>query len=138
MRRSLSSALFFLVCVGPAFSTAQQDETIRDNETALLRFAELEYPKRASQARIHGIVVVRTKLDDSGNVDSATALSGAELLIPECLDNAKKWRFRPNPKKAAVIVYNFELSPALKPGCSSFVVEPPNFATITTCASEIR
>jgi TonB family protein len=99
----------------------------------------LEYPRLASQALIQGIVVVRAKLDNKGNVVDATALSGAETLTPACLENIKKWRFRPNRKKEVVVVYSFWVDgTVLKPGCNRFVVEPPNFAMITTCAHEIQ
>ncbi len=45
-------------------------------------------------------------LDDQGKVVQAVALSGNDLLLPDCLVNAKKWRFKPNSMRAAVIVYN--------------------------------
>lgn len=141
MKLLLTRVLLLLVCLSIQLRSAraQQDVTIRDNEMTLLKFAELEYPKLASQALIQGIVVVRVKLDDSGGVASDEALSGAGVLTPACLDNAKEWRFKPNASRAAVIVYNFRVNgTALKPGCNNFVVEPPNFATITTCAHEIQ
>jgi TonB family protein len=141
MRPSLLqlSLLLVLLVIGPlALVWAQQDVPISDDEMTLVSFANLEYPKLASQALIQGIVIIRAKLSDKGSVIDATALSGADALIPACLENARKWRFRPNPKKSVVIVYKFKVSGALRPGCSHFMVEPPNFATITTCAHEIQ
>lgn len=142
MKLFLPKVLFLLVplAIGSSMLVlAQEDEMIADKDMTVVRFAELEYPKLASQALIQGIVVVRAKLDGNGSVVDSVALSGAEILIPACLENIRKWHFRPNYKKEVVIVYSFWVEgTALKPGCNRFTVEPPNFATITTCAHEIQ
>jgi|SRR5581483_6130749 len=94
----------------------------------------MKYPPLARAARIQGTVVVRVILEDAGTVKEAEPISGAELLIPDCLTNVKKWRFRPNPRKTAVIVYEFRM-----PGgeCNSvsglFMFRGPNLATIIGC-----
>jgi hypothetical protein len=78
-------------------------------------------------------------LNDEGKVVEATAVSGNDILIPDCLANAKKWRFRPNAKKTVVIVYNFRMTYAVsKSGCSQFMLQAPNFATITSCVPTIQ
>jgi outer membrane biosynthesis protein TonB len=141
MRRFLSPTLLVLVslAISPRSAHAQREETISDKAMTLVKFSTLEYPKRAAQALVQGIVVVRAKLDESGGVVSATAVFGEELLIPASLDNAKQWRFKPNTEKAVVIVYDFRVNEAVsKPGCSNFLIEPPNFATITMCAPGIQ
>jgi hypothetical protein len=134
------SPLFLqLLMIPSAFIFAQESQSISDSEIKLVSSAELEHPKLASQALVQGIVVVRATLDDKGNVIETKALSGAEALIPACLGNARKWHFKPNPKKTVVIVYNFRVdATSSKPGCHHFAEEPPNFATITTCAPEIQ
>jgi hypothetical protein len=77
---------------------------------------------------------MQVTLDDGGAVKDAEAISGAELLVRECLTNAKKWHFQPNSEKTAVIVYHFEL-----PGgeCKSvsglFMFRGPNLATVIGC-----
>jgi len=117
----------------------QQTGAAGDKEPKLVDFADMEYPKLAKAALIQGIVVVQAKLDDKGDVVEVSALSGPETLIPASLENAKKWRFRPNPKRTVILVYNFRVTSALsKSGCSHFEAYPPNFATITTCAPEIQ
>ena len=116
---------------------AQQDATINDRDIKLVDFDGLTYPTIARTAHIQGVVVVRVKLDDKGRVRAATAISGAEILIPECLTNAKKWRFRSNAQNTAIIVYNFRMTDGItKSGCSHFMLLPPNFATITSCLPE--
>jgi hypothetical protein len=118
---------------------SQDERLISNRDMSLLHFVELDYPKLANQALVQGVVVVRAKLDDNGSVVEARALSGAELLIPASVENAKKWRFRPNQEKEAVIIYNFSVDgTSMAPGCRRFTVEPPNFATITTCTHTIQ
>lgn len=118
---------------------AQNDEPISDRETKLLDFSDLEYPPLGRTALIQGIVVIRAKLDDKGNVIDTTALSGSEVLAPDCLSNAKKWRFKPNFKKAVIIVYNFRITEGeSKSACTHFEVVPPNFATVTACMPKIQ
>jgi len=113
---------------------ASPNQVILDKDIKVLAFDEMKYPPLARAARIQGIVVVRVSLDDAGSVKDAEAVSGAELLVRECLTNAKKWKFRPTPQKTAVIIYQFKM-----PGgeCKSvsglFMFRGPNFATIIGC-----
>jgi len=139
MSKNVILAIVFLAISLVTASQSQQDGAISDKEMKLVDFADLEYPKLARTALVQGIVVVRAKLDDKGYVVESTALSGSDVLIPDCLANARKWRFQPNAKKAVVIVYNFRVTDAVsKSGCSHFMLEAPNFATITTCSPQIR
>jgi TonB family protein len=118
---------------------AQQDTTIRDEDVKVLDFESLKYPALAQQSNYQGVVVVRVKLDSDGKVAEATAISGHKLLIPDCLANARKWRFQPTASHAAVIVYNFRLRYGkCKPSGKFFTLETPNFATITGCAITVQ
>jgi TonB family protein len=118
---------------------AQQDTTIRDEDIKVLDFESLKYPVLALQTNYQGAVVVRVKLDSDGKVAEATAISGHKLLIPDCLANARKWRFQPNASHAAVIVYNFRLRYGkCKPAGKFFTLETPNFATITGCGIMVQ
>ena len=83
---------------------------MNDEDLKVVHFEDLRYPPLGRLERIQGVVVVRVKLDEKGNVVEPEAISGAKLLIPESLANAKKWSFQPNSEKAAVIVYNFRLT----------------------------
>jgi|GEM_PF-1301058 len=99
-----------LIIVFARALAAQQDETIYDKDINVTFFEDMRYPPIAREANIQGIVVVRVKINDAGKVTSAVAISGAELLVPEALSNAKKWQFRPNPRKAEVIIYEFRMA----------------------------
>jgi TonB family protein len=72
-------------------------------------FEDLVYPASAREANVQGAVVIRATLDDGGNVVDVFALSGSRALIPDCLVNAKKWKFQPNPEKIVIIVYDFRI-----------------------------
>jgi TonB family protein len=89
---------------------AQQNEPLYDNDINVKSFEEMSYPPIARGAGIQGTVVVSAKLDAAGRVTSATAISGAKLLIPDSLSNAKKWRFSPNTKGLAIIIYEFRIA----------------------------
>lgn len=138
MKIGLNYAVLVLILV--AFSplnsaTQERNETIGDENIKPVDFEELRYPIGARSLHVEGVVVVKVILDGDGGVVQATAMSGAKSLIPECLSNAKKWRFRPNSQKAAVIVYEFRIDPGLCHGGlgSDFIFRPPNLASITSC-----
>jgi hypothetical protein len=57
------------------------------------------------------------------------------MLISDTLSNVRKWRFHPNSKKTAAVIYEFHL---LEGKCNAgrtglFVLRRPNLATVTTC-----
>ena len=111
-----------------------KDEAVDDSDIKATHIEEIKYPPLPRQARIQGIVVVRAKLDDEGNVVSSSAISGHPLLVKDCLSNVLKWKFEPNASKQVVIVYNFQLDPKVcesSPCPSTFSFRKPNLATIT-------
>jgi len=116
--------------------------TRSDRDVEVLDFEDLKYPPLAREARISGIVAVEAELDDKGEVMSAVAISGNAMLIPDCLTNVRKWRFRPNPKRLAVVVYNFRFPcDGIRYNSDTqqqFVLTPPNFATITATAMTVQ
>ncbi len=73
------------------------------------------YPPMAHRANIEGRVVVDVELNEKGQVTSAKALSGHQMLRQSAEDAAKRSRFKPNmfdgtPIKAkGIVVYNFNL-----------------------------
>jgi TonB family protein len=115
---------------------------VSDKDIEVLDFEDLGYPPVGTVARVRGVVVVEANLNDKGEVVDATAISGHGVVIPYCLANVKKWRFRPNAQRKVVVVYNFEFP------CSGivyksddqtqFVLEVPNFATITGTPRVLR
>jgi len=140
--RRAALAMSLLAMTPQGHAQAQQETTISDEDIRVLDFESLKYPVLAHQTNYQGVVVVLVKLDTDGRVAEATAISGHKLLIPDCLANARKWRFYPNAKHAAVIVYNFRIPSALFARCKSagsfFTLEAPNFATITDCAITVQ
>jgi TonB family protein len=111
-------------------------DTVFDQQMTVVTFEDLEYPTVASSARIQGVVVVEAALDDHGNVASTRVISGAPRLVEAAAANTKKWKFKPNAQKRAVIVYRFVMEPGYcqQTGKSIFLLVPPNFATIKTCS----
>ncbi|MFZ3210494.1 MAG: energy transducer TonB [Terriglobales bacterium] len=142
MKACTKTALSIIILLSVSsfgYPQAQPDQTISNRDMSLVDFQDLAYPPVARTAHVQGVVVVRLKLDGQGNAEGATAISGPETLIADCLANAKKWRFRPNAQKAAVVIYNFRLTDGIsKSGCSHFTLQAPNFATITGCVPEVQ
>jgi hypothetical protein len=115
------------------------EKAISDKALKLVDYEDLTYPPVGRTAHVEGVVVIRAKLNDQGKVTDAVAISGNEVLIPASIENAKRWRFQPNSERAAIIVYNFRLTSGVsKSGCSHFMLDPPNFATVTSCVPTIQ
>ncbi len=111
--------------------------TVNDKDIKVIDYEELKYPLLAQYVPIEseGVVVVRVNLDDGGKVVEAVAISGDDILIPDCLANVKKWRFQPNAAKTAVIVYNLRmLQGECKSASSLFTFQQPNLATVMGCS----
>ena len=122
-------------------SGSGQNSTINDKDMSVADFEDMGYPPLARQTRTEGVVVIKVRLDGDGKVADAEALSGAEVLIPSSVSNAMRWRFQPNRKRAAVIVYNFRMAHG---ACKSqqvlsfSVLQAPNFVTITGCELPVQ
>lgn len=70
-----------------------------------------DYPQEAKDFCVDGIVEVQVLIGEDGNVISAEAISGDELLRDSAVEAAKKAKFRMghNPVKVkGIIVYNFD------------------------------
>jgi TonB family protein len=138
MKRAITSilaisGLMTLGSFGYCFSTP--DTAIYDKDMRVIDFEDLKYPAIAHSAHIEGVVVIRVELDDEGKVAEALPISGTESLIISALANAKKWRFEPNSKRAAVLVYDFRIEGFCRDNSESgqSIYRPPNFTTITAC-----
>ena len=108
-----------------------------DEDINVTSFEEIGYPVPALLNNVQGDVVVRVKLDGHGKVVLATEISGSRALAGVAADNAKKWQFRPNFSKAAVIIYEFRFADGM---CGAtlnqlFVFQQPNIASVTACPS---
>jgi TonB family protein len=138
-RRALFAAGLFAVMPLVGLE-AQQGSEQRDDRVTIAYYEELRYPPLAFQARIQGVVVIQAKLDDDGKVVDSSAIWGSKYLIPDCLANAKKWRFQPGSSETVVIVYRFYFGENACTGTnySSFELIPPNFASISSCAPLVQ
>jgi outer membrane biosynthesis protein TonB len=86
----------------PALSKPQQDQAVTDKgDVNVISFEEMEYPHTAYYAHLQGHVAVRVKLDGQGKVSDAVAISGLPFLTSPCVENVKKWVFKPNASKTA-------------------------------------
>lgn len=122
--------------------SGQQDRQVQtsfDAAVTVTSFVEMAYPSLARMGRVEGDVVVRVKLDESGKVVSADAVSGYELLIKDAIINARKWRFRPNGRKTTVIVYEFRFAEGTCGASRSqlFGFRQPNIASIIACTPQM-
>jgi TonB family protein len=53
------------------------------------------YPDEAKEARIQGLVVLRTEIDKNGDVEDLFVVSGDPLLVPAALEAVKQWKYKP-------------------------------------------
>jgi TonB family protein len=125
--------------VGNVISTNNAHAMVSDNEMVLLDYEEMKYPILGMRIMAAGLVVVQARLNEDGNVVEAFPVFGHGLLTSNCLTNVKKWRFKPNAKKMAVVAYRFAFTHKMAPeGQEQFVLYPPNFVTLTTPSLVIR
>jgi TonB family protein len=131
--------VILLVALCPILCAPESQQNIgRKDDVFVIDFEELLYPSLARYARIQGAVVVRVNLDDGGKVKEAVAISGPTPLAVVALDNVRKWIFRPNARKMAVIVYNFEiLEGRCKYDQSFFILRGSTLATVITCPPQV-
>ena len=128
MRHTCALAVMISYSLAGAQSEAVLDETVKP-----VIFESLAYPLAARLTHTQGVVVIQVELDDAGRVTTSTALSGAKVLIAECLSNAKKWRFQSNVRHIALIVYLFKIEGLCSLPCSSqFSFHPPNLVIVRT------
>jgi TonB family protein len=134
-RAILVRITFLMVVATGRILVAQQNGPVYDNDINVKSYEEMSYPPIAREARIQGTVVISATLDGAGRVTSTTAISGAKLLIPDCLSNAKKWRFSPNTNGLAIIIYEFRLAEGRCNHETShlFAFREPNRVSIIAC-----
>jgi TonB family protein len=125
--------LLLLITSSP--TNAQQQDTIDTrNVNRLAAFVDMEYPLAAKRARLQGVVVVRVSFDEQGRVASAIGVSGVKLLVDACLENVKRWTFKADSGRNAVIVYDFSIDGACHDDSHSlFRLRHWNSASITVC-----
>jgi TonB family protein len=123
---------FLSVCSFAAIFLHAQEAAVEDKDVSIVSFEALNYPALARGSGIRGVVVLRVTLDQGGHPTDAIGISGNELLIKESIANVKKWRFRPNARKVAIVVYDFEVVLGYCEPLSQFILRG-NHVMITTC-----
>jgi hypothetical protein len=104
---------------------------VAEEDIGVVYFHDLVYPLAARLKHIVGVVVVKASLGSKGEVLAVEALSGSPALVPECIANVKKWRFRPERTRTVIIVYQFVIEGLCNLPCpSQFEFRPPNLAII--------
>ena len=83
MVKSLALFLFFSTLASAATS----------NPPCLASLDAPNYPQLAKTARIQGAVVLKIKINEQGNVTSATSVSGHPILKDAAIANVRTWRF---------------------------------------------
>lgn len=95
MEMSGKNILLSMTCFGMLLSVSSQaqqpkeiNKTVDPADVKVVECHAFNYP--SSARLIQGAVVVRVKLDESGGVIAAEAISGSDALVPETLLNVKK------------------------------------------------
>lgn len=136
-QKSLVIGLAVIGCI--CSSWAQEEKPVSDSDVKVIDYTELSYSSIARYAGIQGAVVVRAQIDDQGKVVDATIISGPEVFRLDCLNNVRKWRFEPNPRKSVIVIYNFSLLDGrCKSDSSLFVLQGRNLATIVSCPHSVE
>ena len=71
-----------------------------------------KYPPLAYQARVQGTVKLSVVVNAEGQVESATVVSGPELLQGAASENVKSWRFAASTERGSSqlnVVYEYKL-----------------------------
>jgi TonB family protein len=83
--------------IAPASSRALPSAmplTLDDAESGLLHRVEPQYPDRARQAGVQGVVVLDLRIDSEGAVRNVRLVSGPPELAQASIDAVKQWRFK--------------------------------------------
>lgn len=106
-----------------------QEQGTANSDLTVTNFSQAAPNQTTIQTVMQGIIAALP--NNAGGVTDAVALSGAEALVRDCLENVKKWRFEPNAQKSAVVVYKFGMPGGeCKSAPSMFMLERPNFAKV--------
>jgi hypothetical protein len=123
----------------PNLGQAQQDERVLDiGDVNVVGFQDMGYPHLALYTHLQGAVAVQVKLDDHGKVLNAVAISGLSLLAAPSVENVKKWLFKPNATKTALIIYRYKiLDGRCNRDSSLFILQGANVAAVLACPPQV-
>jgi TonB family protein len=116
---SLAAAVCAIVIVGPlgvwlfplearAQEQSGQPISVESGEDGLLHWARIDYPRRAMERRVEGVVAIEINIDERGQVADARVLSGPDELRRAALQSVLQWHYDPGkrpPGKATVSIH---------------------------------
>lgn len=116
---SLAAGVCAMVIVGrlgvwlfPLEARAQEQSvqpiSVESGEDGLLHWARIDYPRRAMERRVEGVVALEINIDERGQVADARVLSGPDELRRAALQSVLQWHYDPakrSPGKAEVTIH---------------------------------
>jgi TonB family protein len=114
--RGLAVAVMAIVCGSLGLNAQDVKKVSRDEAmSAAISKVHPDYPPAAKQLKIEGTVEIDIVIDESGNVEKASSVSGNAMLTRPAADALKRWKFKPfqengKPVKAeATLAVTFKL-----------------------------
>ncbi|MCU1273044.1 MAG: TonB family protein [Bryobacterales bacterium] len=77
-----------------------QPISVESGEDGLLHWARIDYPRRAMERRVEGVVVLEINIDEHGQVADARVLSGPDELRRAALQSVLLWHYDPAKRPA--------------------------------------
>lgn len=116
---SLAAAVCAIVIAGrlgvwlfPLEARAQEQSvqpiSVEGGEDGLLHWARIDYPRRAMERRVEGVVAIEINIDERGQVADARVLSGPDELRRAALQSVLQWHYDPAkrpPGKATISIH---------------------------------
>jgi periplasmic protein TonB len=65
------------------------------NTGLLIKKVNPKYPKKARKQKIEGVVVLKAKITQDGDIVDLSVVSGDPLLVQAAVDAVKQWKYRP-------------------------------------------
>ena len=93
----------------PAASPQQVDKSI--SRPQLISSVAIQYPELARIARVTGVVIVETIIDEQGNIESARVLQGLPMgLDRAAVEAVRQWKFKPAMRNGTPVKVYFTLT----------------------------
>jgi len=65
------------------------------NPGLLIKKVNPKYPRKARKQKIQGVVVLKAKITQDGDIVDLSVVSGDPLLVQAAVDAVKQWKYRP-------------------------------------------
>jgi len=77
-------------------STNNTGPSVADStELEPIKIMRPTYPKEAAKKKIHGQVLVKVSVSETGDVDTVEVISGDPILAKAAVDAMRRWKFKP-------------------------------------------